>query len=402
MAEDRGTELGDLDRQVRDALTHLYDLAHLQTHPLARRLKEQRGGPSATGIALRQELLDAIERFRPPSGSATTSKAYRRYRVLELRYIEGLDPLEIEEQLTISKSEYYREHAEALAGLVSLVRELWEGHAVVPPSQPDASRDRLAEQEIEELRAHLRLAELDASALVAETVSLLRPLAAARGVPLVVESAPGPVTVRAERVVLRQALLVALTQLIERAAPEGVAVRVSAGADAVRVEARGRAAGEPGDAALDLRVAERLVTALGGTLLCRGTPTGELAIELAIAARARPRLLVVDNSADFTALVARYLSGEEWEVVPACDAEEAHGLAQQLQPAMILLDVVMPGRDGWDLLLRLKSDDLTRSIPVVVCSILNEPRLAVSLGADGYLPKPVTRRDLLGMLRDRR
>src|SRR5262245_26290311 len=88
MAEDRDAGLGDLERQVRDALTHLYDLAHLQTHPLARRLRE-RGGPSATGVVLRQELLDAIEWFRPAAGTPTTSKAYRRYRVLELRYIEG-------------------------------------------------------------------------------------------------------------------------------------------------------------------------------------------------------------------------------------------------------------------------------------------------------------------------
>jgi len=399
MAEDRDAGLGDLERQVRDALTHLYDLAHLQTHPLARRLRE-RGDPSATGVVLRQELLDAIEWFRPAAGTTTTSKAYRRYRVLELRYIEGLEPVEIEQHLTISKSEYYREHAEALAALVSLVRELWEGRAAAQPGRRDASRERLAEQEVEELCAHVRLEVLDASVLLAETAALLRPLAGVRGVPLVVERVPDPVTVRADRVILRQALLVVLSQLVERAAPEGVVVRVWNGADAVRVEARARAAPTRADT-LDLCVAERLVSALGGVLLLRSAPAGEIAVEIAIAARERPRLLVVDNSADFTALVARYLSGEEWEVVPAGSAEEAHALAQQVRPALVLLDVMMPGRDGWDLLLRLKSDDRTRSIPVVICSILNEPQLAVSLGADGYLPKPVGRGDLLRMLRDR-
>jgi CheY-like chemotaxis protein len=58
----------------------------------------------------------------------------------------------------------------------------------------------------------------------------------------------------------------------------------------------------------------------------------------------------------------------------------------------------MPGRDGWELLLELKRDRGTREIPVVLCSVLDEPRLALSLGAAGYLHKPIDQGQLVGAL----
>jgi CheY-like chemotaxis protein len=68
-------------------------------------------------------------------------------------------------------------------------------------------------------------------------------------------------------------------------------------------------------------------------------------------------------------------------------------------PDAIILDVMMPEMDGWEFLQRLRARPETALIPVVICSIFNDPELAYSLGASLYLPKPVSRDNVLKALR---
>ncbi len=84
--------------------------------------------------------------------------------------------------------------------------------------------------------------------------------------------------------------------------------------------------------------------------------------------------------------------------VGAEDAEQGLALATELQPKAILLDVMMPNRDGWSLLGRLREHPRTEDIPVVVCTILSQRELALALGAAGFIRKPVIRADLLQLL----
>jgi len=62
---------------------------------------------------------------------------------------------------------------------------------------------------------------------------------------------------------------------------------------------------------------------------------------------------------------------------------------------LIILDIMMPKMDGWEVLQSLKLDEETKTIPVIICSAWGEPELAKSLGAVEFLRKPVTQRDLL-------
>ena len=73
---------------------------------------------------------------------------------------------------------------------------------------------------------------------------------------------------------------------------------------------------------------------------------------------------------------------------------EAIALCEQHAFDCILLDVLMPGEDGWHLMSWLRRSPEAASIPVVVCSVLDQPELAISLGATGYLRKPVTQEQL--------
>ena len=73
-------------------------------------------------------------------------------------------------------------------------------------------------------------------------------------------------------------------------------------------------------------------------------------------------------------------------------------MAKQIQPGLILLDVMMPTVDGWEILQALKMDYMTNQIPVIVCSAWDAPEMARSLGAVEFLKKPITRQTLLNML----
>jgi len=102
-------------------------------------------------------------------------------------------------------------------------------------------------------------------------------------------------------------------------------------------------------------------------------------------------VLIVDDEADVREVLAFWLRREGFRVLVAEESAEGIAVAQSEGPDIILLDVMMPGISGWEVLERLKDDDRTRRIPVVMCTILVEPRFlarATELGAAGYIGKP--------------
>ena len=80
------------------------------------------------------------------------------------------------------------------------------------------------------------------------------------------------------------------------------------------------------------------------------------------------------------------------------DGHEALRLAEELKPAAVVLDIRLPGLDGWQVLQVLRADPDTADLPVVVVSVVDEQARGFALGADAYLLKPVSREDLLAAL----
>jgi CheY-like chemotaxis protein len=94
-------------------------------------------------------------------------------------------------------------------------------------------------------------------------------------------------------------------------------------------------------------------------------------------------------------LLTNYLSKNGYAVVPARNGAEAIDLARRLRPAAITLDILLPDTDGLEVLATLRSLPETREIPVVVVSIADNRELGFSLGAAGWLMKPVDREQFL-------
>jgi CheY-like chemotaxis protein len=106
-------------------------------------------------------------------------------------------------------------------------------------------------------------------------------------------------------------------------------------------------------------------------------------------------ILIVDDQEPALRMFTRYLSRTSFKIVGLSKATKVLQKAKELQPGLILLDIMMPKVDGWELFQSLKLDDSTRHIPVIICSAWGEPELAKSLGATAFLRKPVTQRELL-------
>jgi CheY-like chemotaxis protein len=121
-------------------------------------------------------------------------------------------------------------------------------------------------------------------------------------------------------------------------------------------------------------------------------------LHIRVPAVGKVTVLVIDDNSDLVHFYRRSLTGTRYRIaheptgLGAFDAVAAH------RPDVIVLDVMLPDIDGWTLLTHLHENPATRSIPVLVCSVIREEELALALGAAAYLAKPVQGRQLTDAL----
>ena len=111
-----------------------------------------------------------------------------------------------------------------------------------------------------------------------------------------------------------------------------------------------------------------------------------------------PTVVVVEDDRRSFDLLRVYLEAAGARVVSARDGEEGLDTVRSLSPAGVVLDILLPGIDGWEVLARLKADPGTAAIPVIVVSMLDERGRGFALGAAEYLVKPVGKDQLMAAL----
>ncbi|MDA8694355.1 ATP-binding protein, partial [Pseudomonadales bacterium] len=111
------------------------------------------------------------------------------------------------------------------------------------------------------------------------------------------------------------------------------------------------------------------------------------------------RVLVIDDDPESRQLLLRHLEKESYIGLEAEDAKQGIAIANEQQPDLILLDLMMPNIDGWTALSVLKESPSTRHIPVILQSMLDEKNLGLDLGAAEFLSKPVDRQRMATILR---
>ena len=400
MTVDVGQEQGQANppeawiEQVRGALEHLYDLSYLQHHPLAQGGGFQAGySPEIAGQRLRRDLAATIESLSPGPGVPFRAPHARQYNLLTLRYVEGLTVQNAANKLGISRRQASRD---LRRGIESVAAMLWVRRSTLTPPEPRAVQLSSVEAEMARLETHPH--PVDMREFLQRAQEVVEPQAVERDVRFHAMVPEGPVIVSADPVMAEQVLVNTLSRAVGQAHSGALHVTLKAGEEEVTITLQFFLESGTSTAPTVNLVVAQLADHLGWRVSQEDEPEGRRTVALSIAA-CGPTVLVIDDNEGLVELVERYLTDHACRVVAAANGQEGLLLAQELLPDAVVLDVMMPGTHGWEVLQRLRNHPTTANVPVVICSVINNPELAYSLGASLFLSKPISRDRVLDALR---
>lgn len=387
-------EENDVLADLRRALAHLEDPPYLETLSIACWIAP-RGTGISKGQALGRALRIALASLDPALGSGPHGGlAGRTYQVLQNYSLGKQSMLAIAADLGISERQAYRELLVGLKALAQVLNTMvaHEGGALERGNGETAGLrselDRLAGGDPE---------DVDLAEIISRAVENVEPLAARRGIRIALALEGRDLRAALNRVMFRQAILNILSYAVAVDGGREITVREARCAQdaiiVVRHHPQGPIAIE--NATDPYRVATTLLDSLGISWAQREAGGGTVEFALTVPLIHEYAMLIVDDNADVIQLYRRYLQGQPCRVYGANSCDEALGLVGELRPDIILLDVMMPRRDGWELLQALRAREDACPPKIIVCSIIHDPQLAEALGADGFLHKPVSRADLV-------
>ena len=391
---------------LRDGLNHLQDPVFLRHSPLG----EIFGVPNRfdTPAELQRILVEAIQALAPQPDEPIDSRAWRIYESLYYRFVEQYEQEEVAHQLGMSVRQLRREQK---AALETLSYKLWdqfnvEGQVNLPVEEDAARPDIVAgfnEEEFAWLKNEVSDNPADLSQMLPAVIDLVLPMAANHAVKIESRLDNLPNRAAVDAVAMRQILINLFGLAIQRTPPGG-RVHLSARETGfeIHITLKGSSAlSTPQPLSPDdqsrLELARYLSRLYGGKLVVLAEKAAFSAALTLPGLEQLPVLVVEDNEGTLQ-LFQRYTSGTRYRLVAVRNPAEALTMAEKISPGLIVLDVMMPRIDGWELLGRLRFNPATSHIPVIICTIMAQEELALSLGAAGFLKKPVTRQDFLAAL----
>jgi CheY-like chemotaxis protein len=393
-------------KHLRNDLNHLYDPDHLRGSPLAGLFGV--ANRFDTAAALRRILTEAIESLEPDKDESPQSPRWQIYEPLLYRYVEQLSPQEVADQLAITVRHLRRKKRAALEVLAEhlwqqydLGAELGRDPEAAATRPPDAAAPTV-NQELAWLKNASHESITDLSQTLPAVLDLAKRLATQYDVHLDVAPTDTLFPLAIHPVALRQTLLSLLNVVIPRAAGGRVAfsARPLRWETEIRVECDEYPSGPKpvlSDESASLNMAQRLAD-MGGFRLLLSADARAFNAVLALPALEQLPVLIIDDNTDTLQLLKRYASGTRYHLITTRDPEQALSIVEQGAPKVIVLDVMMPQADGWEVLERLRAHPLTADIPIIVCTILDQKRFALFLGASGFVHKPITRQAFLEAL----
>lgn len=391
------------------------------------------------------ETVDFLATFASQSALAISNA--RLFRELELKSAELEVVSQHKSDFLASMSHELRTPLNAVIGFSEVLIERLFGD--LNDRQEEYLRDILSSGQhlLELLNEILDLSKVEAGRMELEVtafsvpaaldygVAMIRERASAHGIDVSLEVEPGLDLVESDELRFKQVVVNLLSNAV-KFTPDGGHVDVAAYRSGAQVavtvrddgpgiaseerekifeafqQGRRGAAKEEGTG-LGLTLCRRIVALMGGRMWLESEvgvgstfgfaiPSGRSPLDDDGATGApadAPVVVLVDDDRASLDLLAAYLDGLGLHVVRARDGLAALQAVQASAPVAVVLDIRLPGMDGWQVLERMKGEASTRAVPVIIASILEERARGLALGAAEYLVKPVGRDELVDALR---
>jgi CheY-like chemotaxis protein len=398
-----------LGEQLQDVLTHLYDPDYQPSGPLyAVTGCDPRDGP----LAVQSAIIREIEDLKPALGIPPGARVRRVYDVMYHRYVLRLTQEETAELLSLSVRHLNRVQREAVHALARILwerrraRELstddrGEENAVWPPGEKTSGAQALdwrsqARHELASLEVSAPDTVSDVGEAINGVLELESALTSRYGVHVEAGFVQPNLAAAIPPSVLRQILVTAVGRLARHTSTGKITIYAGLEDGNIKITITGAVAAEGGladnDLIHDILVPEDVLVEIhrdgDHVFLWVRVPS----------VMGKVTVLAVDDNLDMVHFYRRSTAGTRYRIVHATQGKGLFEAIEATAPDVIVLDVMLPDVDGWSLLMRLHEDPATRSIPVVICSVVREEELALSLGAALYLTKPVRPRQFIQAL----
>ena len=398
-----------IEQELRHALGHLHDPSYQPPDVLYALI----GCDSLSGpVSVQSALIRSIDDLKPATGLPASAQSAQSYDVLLNRFVLGLTQEEATDRLHLSLSSLRRAQR---VGVHTLTRLLWEcnetrlraleHHSRQTPAEGLPGDENVhaqatdwlgqAEHELASLQAAAPDAVSDVATTIAGVLELEKALGLQKQVGLKIEFVQPGLSAKLHRSVLRQILITALRRLAEYAVEEPIRIYAGLGDGDVQITISATLSPDHQPTVQDL-VGDILIPE--GVSVAASIKGIHVFLRVEMPSVGKINVIVVDDNPDMARFFRRATEGTRYRIVHLQQGAELFDSIAVARPDVVVLDVMLPDVDGWELLLRLHEDPETRTIPVIVCSVVREGELAISLGASSYLPKPVRRREFIQAL----
>jgi len=374
---------------IKDGLNNLFDFAVLETHPLlSNGITIPSNFSGNKGEFLKKVLLEAIENLKPAEKFYDINvPEWRVYIVLVKRYLEGMNSFDVAKLLAMSDRQYRRYQKKAIQSVAIIIWNRFiqtTPELIVEKTQDSNNNDFNIFQE-----------EIVLSDVVQGLNNLLATRFSEENVTIKIEEEIKSARVESDRVILRQILIKIVNTLLNYKTKR-LTYTIYLFEDQIALSIKSTVQHE-------------------GSLLNEGknepfenlgididqveeSGSKQIEIRIVFSKNKQKTILIIDDQEPAIRLFTRYLSRSNVKIIGISKPGKVLARVKEALPILIILDIMMPKMDGWEVLQSIKLDEKTKNIPVIVCSAWGEPELAKSLGAIEFLRKPVTQRDLLATI----
>ena len=395
MPEDKLEIPDDFVEHVKEALSNLYNIPELLKTPLNDRHASDSQQSSAH--RLRRELVEAIESMNPGKSVSMRSNVARLYNLMHLHYVGDMTLQETAHELGISPRQAYRDLRRGQENIASILWHDRQQSAILTkpitalPIHDSTEATKLSSIESEITRIERNFTSIDITSILRLAIKAVQQLADQKSIQLDVILPDEPVNLSTNKAIAQQILINLLSQTIQRADKPSLTIQLTSNDNTAVLSIR--YSGTVGQDELISPVIYRLMEQVRWS-----SESSDKELHLHLNGHGA-RVLIIDDNEGLVDLLHHYISANVYQVYTAHNGVEGLKIASNLHPDAIIMDLMMPDMDGWELLQHLRTQVDTRNIPVIICSVIHDPELAYSLGADDFIAKPVNKDQILSALK---